>query len=100
MCHVISCRFIEEQVMALRFTLANLSNNYSLSTVEAQRVFEDLVENADKLIMQVRPPEMPLKQYCELFLVDKGKTINIKHKVMDKVKLMKPVEFKKISFKQ
>lgn len=93
------CRFMEEKVMAIRFTLANL-DNYSLSTHEAQEIFKDLVMNADSLIMHVTRPEMPLKQYCELSMLINGKQVNIKNKILDKVKLMKPAEYQKIQFKQ
>lgn len=85
--------------MAIRFTLANL-NNYSLTTQEAQDIFRELVINGDSLIMHVTRPEMPLKQYCELSMIVNGKPVNIKNKILDKVKLMKPAEYQKIHFKQ
>lgn len=87
--------------MALQFTLAGLSNNPALLTQEARQIFEDLALGAESLSLYVTKPEIQLKQYCELYIKDsKGAKVNIKQKVLDKVKLMKPAEYKKLSFKQ
>lgn len=85
--------------MALGFTLAGLSP--PLCTEEARRIFEDLVMNADSLLLSVTKPEIHLKQYCELYIRDnKGVKVSVKQMVLDKVKQMKPAEYKRLSFKQ
>lgn len=84
--------------MALRFTLANLDQP-ALETKEAQAIFEEYVETEESLIMVVTKPEMPLRQYCDLFVRDNGATVNIKQRILDKMKMMKPAEYKRIPFK-
>lgn len=87
--------------MALRFTLADLDMNYSLTTSEANSIFADLALKEDNLTIKVTKPEVSTKQYCELFVgTPDGKRVNIKKKVLDKVKLMKPAEYKKLTFKK
>lgn len=85
--------------MALRFALADLTS--ALSTAEAHTIFTQIVLQEDLVFkLKVVKPLVPTQQRCELFIVANGKTINIKNKILDKVKLMKPVEYKKLAFKK
>lgn len=87
--------------MALQFTLSGLSTAPALLSQEGRQIFEELAQGADSLLLYVTKPEIQLKQYCELYIRDHlGAKMNIKQKVLDKVKLMKPAEYKKLSFKQ
>lgn len=82
--------------MAIRVGLADVSNNYALTTTEANTIFTDLVLKEDTMFtMKVTKPEVPGTQTCELYINVSGRLINIKNKVLDKVKIMKPVEYKR-----
>lgn len=94
-------RFLQEPTMAVRFGLADVSSNYSLTTNEASAIFSELVLREDTVsTLKVTKSEVPSKQSCELFLNCNGKLVNVKTKVLDKVKLMKPVEYPRTEFKK
>lgn len=91
--------------MALQFSLTRLSTNLTLQTPKANQIFEKLTANVDSLILAVTKPEIPSKQYCNLFLHDgKGAAkVNIKQKMLEEIRQVKPgrpAEYEKISLKR
>ncbi|XP_065214372.1 maternal protein tudor-like [Planococcus citri] len=92
--------FLQQPTMAIRFGLTDVTST-SLDSEEARTIFSNLVLHEDlALRLKVLKSLVPSQQCCDLFIVTNGKCINIKNKILDKMKLMKPVEYKKTLFKK